>query len=208
MALNETYHSLLIDYARGALDEAHSLLVATHIALSPNARRIVREYESIAGAMLQECCAPVSMCEDALSSVLARLDDCASEECKQAIEECMCADADIFPECLRAYIDTKAENLPWQKARAGLHMIEVQTTCRESVAEIVRIKGGSGLPERTAEVTLVRGDVIILNDEGPCKPMADRKEGCIALVVMQGGERTTPPQTDDLARRILNFLGK
>lgn len=222
MAMNETYHSLLIDYARGALDEAHSLLVATHIALSPNAQRIVREYESIAGAMLQECCAPVSMCDEALQSVLARLDDCETEECKKAKEECRCADADILPECLRAYIDTSAESLPWQKAKAGVHLIHVETTCRESVAEIVRIKGGAGLPyDHAAEVTLVlegafrdgtqiysRGDVIILKDEGPCKPTADRKEGCIALVVMQGSENTPAPQTDDLARRLLNFLGR
>ena len=69
MAMNETYHSLLIDYASGSLDEAHSLLVAAHIALSPNARRIVQEYESIAGGLLHECCAPVSMCEEALQSV-------------------------------------------------------------------------------------------------------------------------------------------
>lgn len=220
--MNETYHSLLIDYANGTLDEAHSLLIATHIALSPNARRIVREYESIAGAMLQECCTPVDMCEQALASVLTRLDDCKTEECKQAKQECQCPEAEILPDCLRTYVDVSANTLPWQKAKAGLQTITVHTTCQQSVAEIMRIKGGGAIPAgRVAEVTLVlegafrdgahiysRGDVVILNDDHPCRPMADRRDGCIALVVMQGGCDDAPASSDDLARKILNFLGR
>lgn len=223
MAMNETYHSLLIDYASGALDEAHALLVATHIALSPNARRIVKEYESIGGGMLQECCAPVSMCEEALQSVLDRLDDCMTEECKKAKAEGGCPEAEILPECLRAYIDAQAKSLPWHKAKAGLQTITVETTCRQSVAELVRVKGGAGLPkEQSYEVTLVlegsfrdgeqiysRGDIIILNDEEEvCQPKADRKEGCIALVVMCGSNATPAGHHDDLAHKILSFLGR
>lgn len=220
MAMNETYHSLLIDYASGALDEAHALLVAAHMALSPNARRIVREYESIAGGMLQECCAPVAMADKAWQSVLDRLDDCVTEECKKAKAACGCPDAEILPDCLHAYIDTQAKSLPWHRAKAGLQTITVETRCRQSVAELVRIKGGATLPkEQTYEVTLVlegafrdgeqiysRGDIIILNDEEPCAPRADKKEGCIALVVMPGNCDNPPDHHEDLAHKILNFL--
>lgn len=223
MAMNETYHSLLIDYASGALDEAHALLVATHIALSPNARRIVHEYECIGGGMLQECCSPVAMAEKALQSVLDRLDEeCQTEECKKAREECGCPEAEILPECLRAYIDAQAKSLPWHKVKAGLQTIAVETHCRQSVAQLVRIKGGSALPTgATYEITLVlegafhdggqiysRGDIIILADEEVRQPKADRKEGCIALAVMPSTGEGTVDSHDDLAHKILNFLNR
>ncbi len=221
MALNDTYHSLLIDYASGALDEAHSLIVAAHMALSPNARRIVHEYESIGGGMLQECCAPVAMCEQALQSVLQKL-DCMTEECRESRKATGCPEAEILPECLREYIEAEAQHLPWHKAKPGLQSITMNTKCRESVAELLRLKAGTMLPKgKTYEVTLVlegafhdggqiysRGDIIIMNDEEQCTPRADKKEGCIALVVMPGSGHEPVGGHDDLAHKILSFLGR
>lgn len=224
MALNDTYHSLLLDYASGALDEAHALLIAAHIALSPNARRIVHEYESIGGGLLQECCQTVAMTEKALQSVLDRLDDCITEECKKAKSAYEGAEAEILPACLRTYITFEHQTLPWHKNKAGLQAITVNTQCRESIAELVRIKNGGKLPQsQTYEITLVldgafhdggqiysRGDIVILHDEdGPCNPRADKKDGCLVLAVMPGAkDGGAADPADDFARKILNLLGR
>ncbi len=223
MAMTDTYHSLLIDYARGALDEAHSLLVASHIALSPNARRIVREYEAVGGGMLAECCEPVEMHCDALKAVLDRLDT-LSEECREKIKECACKEAEILPDCLRSYVPTEDTRLPWRKAKAGLQAISVETTCRHSVAELMQFKGGSALPvshEYTLAITLVldgsvhdggtiysRGDIIIMQDGDAHNPKAARHEGCTALIVMPCRAEHGGEPVGTIANRIRHFLRK
>lgn len=223
MAMTDTYHSLLIDYARGALDEAHSLLVATHIALSPNARRIVREYEAVGGGMLTECCEPVAMDCDALKSVLDRLDT-LTEECREKMQECACKEAEILPDCLRSYVPAEAERLPWKKAKTGLQAISVETTCRHSVAELMQFKGGTALPisgEYMISVTLVldgsvhdggtiysRGDVIIAQDGEAHSPKAAKGEGCTALIVIPCPPEHKGDPAGNIASRILHFIGR
>ena len=67
----DLYHALLMEYANGCLDEGQSLIIAAHVALSPSARKTVAQYESVGGAMLDDCCGKVAMTKDALALVLA-----------------------------------------------------------------------------------------------------------------------------------------
>ena len=51
--LKDGYHALMLSYASGLLDEAHNLIVSTHIAMSETGFNIVRHYESLGGSLLE-----------------------------------------------------------------------------------------------------------------------------------------------------------
>ncbi|MCB1498803.1 MAG: ChrR family anti-sigma-E factor [Bauldia sp.] len=63
----------LAAFAAGQLDEARSLVVATHIALCPECREGLHRFESVGGAILAQT-VPASMPADALVRSLAALD--------------------------------------------------------------------------------------------------------------------------------------
>ena len=54
MPFHHPQDNLLVDYAAGSLDEPVGLLVATHLALCPDCRLKVSEYEKLGGALLEE----------------------------------------------------------------------------------------------------------------------------------------------------------
>jgi len=220
MAVNETYNSLLLDYASGALDEAFALVIAAHIALSPNARRIVHEYESIGGGLLHECCDCVPMKQNALQAVMEKL-DCAQAECDEADEDCKarCAEAELLPVCLRKYMEGNGGGLPWKSLYPGLKSITVKTSCRGSKAEMLRLEKGAFIPRHTHrgyEITLIldgalhdqgqiysRGDIIIHDDGITHQPSVDRHDGCLCLIV-----RSAPVQVTGLAGKIIGLFSR
>ncbi|MCD8563339.1 MAG: hypothetical protein LRY54_04760 [Alphaproteobacteria bacterium] len=73
-SLQDTYESLLMDYAFGALDQAQSLIVASHLALSPKARALARACEDMAGALLEKDCPPVPVSPHAFSRIMTAID--------------------------------------------------------------------------------------------------------------------------------------
>jgi len=62
----------LLAYAAGSLNESLSVLVATHVAMCPECRAKVEEYEALGGDILDRM-APVSVDNDALNLLLDRL---------------------------------------------------------------------------------------------------------------------------------------
>lgn len=63
---------VLLAYSAGDLDEAASLVVATHLALCPTCRTAVRQMEAIGGALMEDL-APVPVANDAFDTVMAEL---------------------------------------------------------------------------------------------------------------------------------------
>ena len=64
----------VLDYVAGALDEAWSLAIATHLALCPDCRRLAAKFEAMGGALIDE--APTTdVAPSDLDAVMARLDD-------------------------------------------------------------------------------------------------------------------------------------
>lgn len=143
----ETYHALLMEYASGCLDEAHALVVAAHMALSPQARKIVMDYEKIGGAMLQNNCAPVAMKSDALKCVMARLDTCGPAPVKGPCAGKKKLDMSNYhevPSCLETYIETAS----WKDARGGYQTMHIRTTCSGSRAEMIKAKPDFSIEQR------------------------------------------------------------
>jgi putative transcriptional regulator len=60
-------------FAAGTLDEARALVVATHVSLCADCRKVAASFECVAGEMLRAL-PPTEMKPDALTNALARLD--------------------------------------------------------------------------------------------------------------------------------------
>lgn len=223
----EAYHALLMEYASGCLDEAHSLVIAAHMALSPAARKIVSGYESIGGSMLNMCCTPVAMNRGARDSVLARLDAigstvCSSQKKKASDNKNPCVQNSrqgdhseklSIPVCLERYITT----MDWTQDTNGSRTITVRTTCTGSRAQLMKIDAGRRVDRhthRTSEVTLVleggfsdgaqryrRGDLFILEKQTPHSLQADDREGCMCIVV-----RPSPLSARTVMNQILRYF--
>ena len=191
---DETYQAILVEYASGCLNEAQSLAVAAHLALSPSARRLMAHYERIGGSLLETCCTPVAMSPAALAGVLSRLDEPAHPKPHLRSTPKSCDQISGLPPCLGRYIET----VVWQST-GGVEHLQISTSCLESKAELVRIAARHRFaPPRTARMMLVidgaigrdrqryvRGDLLmttgrdIYYEAGP-------DEGCLALLVRDG----------------------
>lgn len=211
----EAYQSLLMEYASGCLDEAHALLMAAHASLSQAARRDIARYETLGGLMLERQCAPVSMREDALSRVMARLDIAPPPQQKRATTQPETSDPGL-PRCLSKY--TCKER--WVVVGPGRHMIAVRTRCTRSEAKIIRLAPGNILipapEERTSAILVLegactdgfehftRGDLLVMEADTVHPLQADARTGVVFMRVCE--RRIMPGEL--LARRILSLLLK
>jgi len=202
MSAQETYHALLMEYASGCLDEAQALIVATHMSLSPYARKLVAEYESIGGSMLKDCCTPVAMKSDALKCVMDKLEQVAAPV-KSCTEKLACKGKDYgnMPLCLESYMETRT----WKDSGGGTHSIHVKTTCCGYSAQLMKMKPDLPVTPPTHdkhELTVVlegtftdgtmlykRGDLIIVEKNSPVRLRTDAQNGVICFVVKPAQSR-------------------
>lgn len=215
---DESYHSLLMEYASGCLDEAHALVIAAHMALSPSARKYVAQYEEIGGSLLQKCCSPVAMKPDALKCVMDKLESVSESACKTVKAAGPCAGRPKLnmtnfqgvPACLESYMETAT----WKQTKDGFETIHIRTTCSGSTAEMVKLSPGKSIEPRShgvTEITLVlqggardagtdytRGDLIIIEQDGPHTLLAHDADGAVFFVVR--------PSSSPLHRMMKNVL--
>lgn len=221
---------LLQEYAAGNLAEPLSLLVATHIALSPESRQAVRFYEDVGGALL-EACAPVATAGDSFDAVMARIeadtpvvpdggtaavpaDDAART--RAALPEGVRIAADV-PAPLRDYLARSASKAFWRHRGGSVAELELLPDYPGYKTRLLRITAGSRIPQHThdgAEYTLVlegsftdatgryaRGDVSVADDEITHQPVAGQECDCICLAVTDAPLKMTGP-----FGRILNYF--
>ncbi len=197
--------ALLMDYAAGATSEPESLIIATHLALCPQCRDMVRRMEDVGGALLDEV-APEAVSDDALASVMARIE---GEAPPAPVVERPALDDDAIrvPEPLRSYLGGGLDSVNWQRTMRGLHVFEVPTGRPDLKTRLLKIKAGTPMPEHThhgQEYTLVltggysderghfvRGDIDITDDSVQHTPVADADEDCICLTVTQAPLKLT-----------------
>lgn len=191
--MSATFHpsdELLVAYGAGSLDEAASLLVATHLALCPRCRAEVGRIEALGGAVIEDL-PPTDLGPDALASVLARLDQ-PLQPAKRA------RPVAGLPAPLRDYLPADMEALPWKRLAAGIEQAILLQT-RGIRARLLRIGAGIVVPEHGhggMELTLVlqggfadfgrdyaRGDVAMADQQIVHSPVADGGETCLCLAV-------------------------
>jgi putative transcriptional regulator len=208
---------LLLEYAASALDEASSLLVATHLALCPLCRALVREAEAMGGALL-EGEQPEAMSAESAQAVLQRLAQNpvapANAAGPRAAPE---RSAEGLPQPLRGYVAATLSRHRWRRVAPGLRQLVLGTASGPTTARLLQLAPGTRIPvhsHRGLELTLVlqgayhdecgtfaRGDVAQLDDSVTHRPVVDRGAECLTLAVTQA-----PLRFRSLAVRLIQPL--
>ena len=193
---------VLMAYAAGNLDEATSLLIATHITLCPECRHAVELAESLGGELLEKVEATPLQAES-IDKMLA------------AIEGDMAANDDIappkgngmIPSPLAAYVGAALEDADWRWVGPGVKYADISVATGGPSVGLLKIAPSTEMPQHghTAdEMTMVlsggytdthgsykRGDVEVADDGVVHQPVADAGEECICLIVRHGAMRPT-----------------
>lgn len=203
--MNASHHpsdDLLWSYAAGSMDEPSSILIATHLALCPACRSVVAKAECVGGALFEDV-EPAAVQADALSSILARLDEEGESQPirvqpVQPVEH----DAIGLPRPLKDYVPKSVKALSWRWLGPGVHYSAIEMTAKGPKVGLLRIAPGTKVPmhgHSGNEMTMVlsggytdatgnyqRGDVEAADDGLVHQPIADAGEECVCLVVTEG----------------------
>lgn len=193
---------VLMAYAAGSLDEAHSVLVATHLALCPTCREAASGYEALGGALV-DAMPETAVEEEALQSVFAMIDAAPDEasletDCRNHSEEM----TKIFPAPLREYLPGDWSQFQWKSRGLSVKEAVFDIGNGETKASLLWIKPGASVPSHThseTETTLVlkgafddqtghygRGDVAVATPDVNHSPTASDGEECICFAVVSG----------------------
>lgn len=198
------YHVLeetLLAYAAGELDNASSLLVATHLALCPRCRRTAGVGEEIGGALI-EGVTPAKMGSDALDNVMARLEEMTPEKAFKPVATQVRGATPVLPEPLRSRVGGDVDSLRWRRLGPGVHQVRLDDKSGGPSMRLLKIASGRSVPEHGhagAEMTMVlaggfsdagrsfaRGDIEWADADVVHQPVADDGEDCICLTVTDG----------------------
>ncbi len=215
-SIQDTYETLLLSYAAGLLDQAQSLIVASHIALSPEAREKVHSCEALGGALMEKYCEPVKMKKQSLAHVLAKLDAIENPVEREEMYELVFPEGLAVPLVLRRSLACRVGHVQWHEIRPGVQSFELHLECRQSKTQFLKAEKGVQAPRfapRAMELTLIldgalydetgqhkRGDLVIADET--CKGAATscRQQGGFYMVVS-----TAPVHIGGL-QRLLHFL--
>lgn len=190
---------LILAYATGVLDEAASLLVATHMALCPQCRKALELAEALGGNLIESEEA-VEVSDTALDAVMARIG--RTPEAASARPARPAGKAFILPQPLRDYAGGDVDRLRWRSLGGGVRHLPIETGNSASKARLLKIPPSAKVPDHGhhgLELTLVlagsfydqgawfrRGDVEEADATVEHQPVAGPEEDCICLIVNAG----------------------
>lgn len=187
----------LAAYSAGHLDEARSVVIATHLTLCEKCRLAVADFETLGGVCL-ETIETVAMSEAALDSFWIR----AGRQERAGGPASMIAANDFSLDAahpLAAYLKDGIDAIEWRPIAPGLsqHVIPAEGY-RPGVLRLLNISPGVRIPKHThgdEELTLILrgsysdeigdfrpGDLADLDDEVLHSPLATGDEPCICLI--------------------------
>ncbi len=195
---------LILAYATGELDQATSLLVATHMALCPQCRGALELAEMIGGDLIES--EPESPVENsALDSLFARIDGADGDEISVAAPARAEHDggsrrrAPILPQPLRDAVGSDADSIAWKGVGGGVRQFPLKDLGGKAKARLLFIPAAAKVPDhghRGRELTLVlsgsfydegawfhRGDVEEADATIEHQPIAGPEEPCICLAI-------------------------
>lgn len=193
----------LMDYAAGALSEAGSVMVASHLSLCPACRCALGQMEAAGGALLDSA-EPVPVSESCHQKMMAMIE--AEKAPCPAVPASPSSLCRTLPAPIRAVAGCGAGELRFEKATAGIERV-ILPTKDTATLQIVRMKAGSTLPRHSHdghEITLVlggtlrddgqlyrRGDVMACEAGLVHSPVVGEAEDCLCLVLTDAPIRLT-----------------
>lgn len=177
---------MLMAYAAGALPEAFSLVVATHVTLCDDCRAQLSAYEALGGAVLEA--EPAAVSDDALRATLARLQTPETAPIQRK--------ARVLPAPILDYVGGDLGDVKWKSIGMGVRQA-ILPTAKGASARLLYIPAGQAVPDhghRGIELTLVlqgafrdatdrfaAGDVEIASEAIEHTPVAEAGMPCICL---------------------------
>ena len=184
--------SLLMGYAAGALPEAFSLVVATHVSMCDDCRARLAAFEELGGALIEDQDS-VAMDDGALAATLGRIAGSAPVPRDRRVVPFR---KSVFPAPLRDYAGGDLEAVKWRRVGGGVSQAVLRTDGGAS-ARLLRIPAGAAVPDhghRGMELTLVlqgafrdetdrfaAGDVEVADEAMNHRPVAEEGADCICL---------------------------
>jgi putative transcriptional regulator len=183
------YQALMLDYVSGSLPRGPALVVAAHLALRPDARRVTRTFDAAGGMFL-----------DAIEPVTIGAPEWLEAETGQNYSSMPLREiGDV------AHVLSSLDQGRWRRNLAGMLMMPVPG-CD---AELLKLEAGRKVPEHGhagLEVTLVlsgalddgaqiyhRGDLLVHDEESEHQPGAAKGGDCICLIAQTGPVRLKGP---------------
>ena len=136
---NVTHHltdALLMSYASGTLEEAFSLVVASHISLCDECRARLESYEAVGGALIDETSEQAAVSEDALEAVMAKIDAAPVIEVSRPRAD------RIFPVPLQDYVGGDLDDVRWRPVGGGVRQAVLKMRDATKV-RLLSIPGGA-----------------------------------------------------------------
>lgn len=195
---------LLLAHAAGRLPEPVALAVATHLALSPDARARYARYEALGGVLLDRL-EPEAIAADGWERLAARLDE---EETASPPKPPTDRDRLLLPRPLRDYVGESLDRLKWRRY-GPVAEAELKLGTPGYRTSLLRVRAGRAVPQHThegQEITVViegayhdalghyrRGDLVIADSAIDHQPQADEGQDCLCLAVTDAPLRLTGP---------------
>ena len=187
---------ILTSYAAGSLDEASSLLVASHLTLCPHCRSRTRGADMLGGYLLESLeetpISPTMMAEVFLHAETPPLLNLSR---KGAIP----SSHPLLPTPLGEYVGGDVSQLRWKRLAPKVHQVSIRTDDTRSTARLLRFQSGMTVPSHghngreltlvlsgslcDRDITLHRGDVAETDERTEHQPFAGAGDDCICLAV-------------------------
>ena len=193
----------LLRYAAGDLDEAFSVVVASHLSMCDECRHALHLAEEVGGRLLDET-DQVDMSAGAFERLMERVD--ADGEQAPDKREIRSADNGDVPAPLRRFVGSSLSEIAWKTVSPGVgrHVLELPTSPGSSLY-MLRIAAGKAVPEHGhggSEMTLVLsgayrdelgrfgpGDIADLDEHVEHQPKVETGAPCICLVATEAPTR-------------------
>jgi putative transcriptional regulator len=209
MSAAPSHDELLAAHAAGRLPPPMALVVATHLALSPEARRRYRRFEAAGGVLLDQV-EPAPLAPDAWDRLCARLD--APADAPQPVPvpppPATAAGMPRIPRPLRDHLPAAPEALRWRKV-GNAAAVELDAGSPGYRTTLLRVRAGTTFPKHThAGVELIltleggfhdasgrylRGDLQIADATVEHQPTALEGEDWLWLRVLDAPLRLSGP---------------
>ena len=198
-------------YAAGILPEAFSLVVATQMSISDEARARLASYEAIGGGILEDS-DEAEMKPNAFKQALKEIDIPTKKRPLPPMVE------GIFPKPLQKYVGNDLNAIKWKNIGRGVRQAILKTD-KHATARLIYIPAGTAMPNHGhngLEMTLVlqgefhdkedffaRGDIEIGDENLHHTPTASGNGPCICLAASDA-----PLKFTSLLPRLLQPLFK
>ena len=198
-------------YAAGILPEAFSLVVATQMSISDEARARLASYEAIGGGILEDS-DEAEMKPNAFQKALKEIDIPTEKRPLPPMVE------GIFPKPLQKYVGNDLNAIKWKNIGRGVRQAILKTD-KHATARLIYIPAGTAMPNHGhngLEMTLVlqgefhdkedffaRGDIEIGDENLHHTPTASGNGPCICLAASDA-----PLKFTSLLPRLLQPLFK